>query len=346
MSNGNWFFPADNIPGNAVAGVNFCYEVPVSWQRANEAMKNHQLLPGVVYNTYQNWVHADPETVFRGSTYLVPEYEAKGLMPTIQPITNSSGDPFTTDIYGNTGGPLGYDFKIVQFLGTLDPPAEFQQRMQKQALLWASVAAPTLKTNLMLNFAYADEVPNPDQWINVSKAGLMDKSRHGREILPMNLSLINCGVSRDKTTIEWCRMETGLFEGNVELKQDIAHLQLFPFTPEGLFGTLTGGFVLDASGNLVLADPDWDDRTVELATVDITFQGGAINEAMYGVKTGHRFVKVSMDRYSDAKYIIQPDPEQIDAIKNAETAQTLLTIIIIWVAVVFVGGYIVTKIAI
>lgn len=342
-SNDSWLFPGNNIPGNAVAGVHFCYEVPAEWQRADDAVKSHRLLPGVVYNTYRNWVHADPETVFRGSTYLVPEYETKGLMPTVLPIINSAGEPFRTDIYGATSGPLGYDFQIVQFLGSLNPPQEFQTRMQQQALLWASVAGPSLKTNIMANFAYADEVPNADQWISVTKAHLMDKEVFGREILPMNLSLFNCGVSRDLTVIEWCRMETGLFEGNIELKQDIAHFQPFPFTPEGLFGTLSGGFVLDASGKPVMADPDWDDRTVELATVEISFQGGVINEAMYGVSTGHKFVKVSMDQYSDKQFIIQPDPEQIEAIESGETAQTLWTIVVFWAAVIFIGGYIVTQ---
>lgn len=339
MDNGNWLFPGKNIPGNAVAGVSFCYEVPYEWLRIKTALDQRppQLLPGVVYHNYLNWVHADPETVFRGSTYLVPQYEQLGLMPTINSITDSQGNAYVTDIYGNTSGPLGYDFEIVQFLSSCQPSAEVQEQWQEQALLWASVAGPKLKTNLMVNFACADEVPNRDQWMSVTKAHLLDKSVFGRNILPMNLSVFNCGVSRDMTTVEWCNMETGLFEGNVELKLDIARLGPFPFTPEAMFGTLNGGFVVDTAGNPIMEDPDWDDRTVQLAVVDISFVGGVINDAMYGVSTGHKFEKVSMDRYANKQYVIQPDPEQIEAIKSEEFAASLKLILSIW-GIIIVGG--------
>lgn len=344
MGNDSWLFPDNNIPDDAVPGVSFIYEVPSEWLRIKTALDQRppQLLPGVVYHNYLNWVHADPETVFRGSTYLVPQYQALGLLPTINPITDNNGTPYVTDIYGNTSGPLGYDFKIIQFLGSCQPSPEVQQQMQQQALLWASAAGPKLKTNLMLNFACADEVPNRDQWMSVTKAFLMDASVHGRNILPMNLSLINCGLPRDMSEVSWCNMETGLFEGNVELKMDIARLAPFPFTPEALFGTLTGGFVLDPSGNPVMEDPDWDDRAVALDVVDISFVGGALNDVIYG-STGHKFEKVSMDRYANKQYIIPLNAEEIQAIKNEEFSATLKLIVTIWGTILVGGAYGVSK---
>lgn len=341
MGNRSWLFPGDNIPRDSVPGVSFCYEVPYEWRRIKDALDQRppQLLPGVVYHNYLNWVAADPETVFRGSTYLVPEYEALGLMPTVNSITDSQGNPYVMDIYGNTSGTVAYDFEIVQFLGTLDPTPEFQRHMQEQALLWNSVAFTQLNTNLMVNFAYADEVPERSQWTSVTKAHLMDKSVFGRNILPANLSVFNCGVSRDLTQVLWCNMETGLFEGNVELKQDILRLQPFSFTPEAMFGAISGGFMVDASGNPIMQDLDWDDRATALATVDISFNGGIINEAMHGVSTGHPFKQVSMDRYATKQYVIQPDPEQVEAIKSEEFARTLKSILSIWGIIIIGGSY-------
>lgn len=335
VKSGAWIFERVNKPDDKLPGRDFEFEVSPDWIRIRDALAQKQLLPGVTENVYENWVFADKETVYRGSTYLVPDYEKRRVMPTINPVTNGKGQLYRMDIDGGRSGPIGYDFKIVQFLGSLKPSDAFQSSMQKTALLWAAGGGPKLKMNFMLNLALADEVPEPEQWIYVTKAHLMDNEVFGRNILPQNLFVVNCVVSRDQKTVIKCFAETGLFEDNVELKQDVSLLQPFPFTPEAMFGALNGGFVLDGKGNLSMKDGK--------AQTEFSFKGGVFNELVYGTATNHPFTKVSMDRYRYKQFVIQPDPDQIDRIVQEQISGTMMTIIVIWGCLVLGGFYMVTK---
>ncbi len=337
-------YTTNQFPG----GRNFCVEFYDEWLRIDTALARRELLSGVVYHNTLNWVNADTNTVFRGSTQLVEGYQKANLMPSNLPITNSVGEVYTKDIFGGTNGRLGYDYQIIQFLGQGDrPSATVQEELQQRALLWAADAGPKLKAQLMLNLAPASEVPYPDQWISATKAHLMDNSVWAatpfKTTMAMNMAIWNCGVSDDWVSVLWCRMETGAFEDNVELKVFVSTLEPFPLTPNGLFGMMTGGFVTDSAGSITVENPDWDDRDVPIAKVEIAFDGGEINRAMYGISSGHKFVKVSKDTYANRQFLIRPDEEQISRIKSAKASQTFLTIGGFWVLVIVLLGYTAAK---
>lgn len=346
----DWQNHIAHLPNGYQPGVHFCVAQSTEWDRVNQAVNiDHVIMPGMVYNNTLNWVNADPETVFRGSTNLVPDYQARGLLPQVLPITNSLGQPFTKDIFGNTTGPLGYDYQVVQFLGSLNPDPAFQAQMQRQAALLAGYIGPKLKANIAVNFAFASEVPYPDQWMSTSKAYSMDNTVHAstpfKRTLAMNLAMFNCGVSDDQSTVLWCRMETGAFEDNVEMKVFVSTMQPFAFTPDSVFGTMSGGFVYDANGNLIMEDVDWDDRQIPLAKTEIVFSGGAINNIMFGLakdqqlSAGIPFVKVPKETYQNKQYLISPDADQIQRIKDARSAETFRTIgFIMFIITVCIGG--------
>jgi hypothetical protein len=182
----------------------------------------------------------------------------------------------------------------------------------------------------MVNLACQEEVSNPTEWTSTSKADMMDTVKQGRYALAMNMAIWNCTATTDWTTVTGCVMETGAFEDNTELKLFVRHLAPFPLSPESLFGVQSGGFVTDGEG-LIFQDVDWDDRpNTPIAQTDIRYSGGVINEAMFGLSSGYKFVKVSKDVYADKQFMLTPLPEQIGRIKSARAGETVQWAFFLW----------------
>jgi hypothetical protein len=339
----NWREYEWNLPFGVDAGVDFQYERNPEWLRVKNAIDNGQILPGSVWNTYFNWLYADDYTIIREYSPHIPGYLQAGLLPTINMVHDSQGREVTIDIRGNVTG-VGFDYDIVQFLGGLNPSPETYDGWQNTAHLWGAMAGPQIQSSLIIFFAPASRIDNPYQWIHASKAYLMteesdDGYGFGRYILPKNVVLIGCAVSDDMQTVEWCRAETGIFKGNERFKQDMENLSPFPFTPSSTFGNMTAAFEKDAVGNPVWEDPDWDDRQLALMVPRVEFATGMVDGIIRDPREGHGFHRVEMEEFANKRAVIDPDEEQIQAIKSSKRWSTFSTVGTIWLLVFLGLGY-------
>lgn len=287
------------------------------WLRVKRAIDARLALPGTVYHPYMNYVNADDQSLFRDYGGHIPDFKKLGLLPTINKIHDGSGRKIESDIHNNVTGP-GFDYEVVQFVGGMTLSSREAQYWQEVAGLWAAMAGPKMQASLMLVFAPASFVAEPYQWVKTSRAYLQQEDIFGRYILPKNLILVMCGVTGE--TISWCQMDTGMFKGNEGVVQAIAGLQPFPFTPEALFGKVSASLVSGSTGLFS----------------QITFEQGVVDMVLRDPQTGFRRVKMA-----DAEYImltIQPDPEQIDQIKNSETVSAVTTMAIVWGVLLALAG--------
>ncbi len=214
----------------------FQYLIPKEWHLMNEALSQQRPYILTVYHSYVNWVFitADSNNLVTTSS-LVAKYKAAGLLPQINMIYSRAG---------NSGVAGDYDF--VQFGGGLTP-ADFIG-WQDAAGLASLKIGPGLQGSLTMFFVPAEAVDNPDAWIQAAKARLSDVGEWGFNMAPKNLILIGCGVDRSAGLIKFCRMETGMPSGNVNIRYTIDHLTDIPFTTQGVFGDFAGVAKPDASG--------------------------------------------------------------------------------------------------
>jgi len=190
------------------------------------------------YHDYVNWVFvtADSNNLVATSSQ-VEKYLSAGLLPQVNMIYSR---------FGTVNTALAADYDFVQFGGGLQPVD--YTAWQDAASLYSLNVGPGLQGSMVIWFVAANAVDNPDAWIQAAKAYLSQKEKWDFYMAPKNLILIGCGVDMATDTISFCRMETGMPSGNVEIRYMMDHVSGVPFTPQGIFGTMNPTAMPDANG--------------------------------------------------------------------------------------------------
>lgn len=211
----------------------FEFSIPAEWHAMDDALRHGRPYIVTVYHSYVNWVFITGDTNNLVTTSsVVDKYLAGDLLPQVNMLYSRF----------NTPG-LAQDYDFVQFKGGLSLTGA--QDAAGTASLWVG---PTLQGSKILWFVPAEEVDNPDAWIQAAKAYLSNKDKWGFNMAPKNMILIGCGVDRTSNMIKFCRMETGMPSGNVDLRYTVDHLHDIPFTIQGVFGTISASAVPDTNG--------------------------------------------------------------------------------------------------
>lgn len=217
---------------------NFAYVIPPEWKAMDASLKAGRPYVITTYHDYVNWVF-----VTAGSNNLVAtssqveKYLSSGLLPQVNMIYSR---------FGTANAALAADYDFIQFGGGLQPADYFA--WQEAASLYSLNVGPGLQGSMVVWFVPANAVDNPDAWIQAAKAYLSSNDKWGFYMAPKNLILIGCGVDTPTNTISFCRMETGMPSGNVEIRYTIDRVSGVPFTPQGVFGTMNPASVPDANG--------------------------------------------------------------------------------------------------
>lgn len=224
-------FETHPLPGD------FGYIIPMEWKVIDASLNAHVPYVATVWHSYVNWVFITEDTnnLVTSSTQ-VERYKAAGLLPEVKMIYSR---------YGTPNADLAQDYDFVQFNGVAPENAD---QWQQAASLAALNVGPTLQGSMIIWFVPAESVDNPEAWITAAKAYLSQKETWGFYMAPKNLVLIGCGVDTQAGLIKFCRMETGMPTGNVEVKQAIAAVKDVPFTPGSFFGVSNAIAQPDSNG--------------------------------------------------------------------------------------------------
>jgi hypothetical protein len=216
----------------------FTYAIPGEWKAMDQALKSGQPYVLTVWHDYVNWVFAADHNNLVTTSSQIDKYLKAGVLPQINYVYSK---------YGTQDTKLQGDYDFVQFNG-LNISAADNQAWQNTASLMALNVGPTLQGSMIMWFVPAESIDNPDAWITAAKAYLSDRDKWGLYMAPKNMILIGCGVDQASNTIKFCRMETGMPSGNATIKYTIDHVQDVPFTPQGVFGTLSPSIAVDKNG--------------------------------------------------------------------------------------------------
>ncbi len=229
-----WWYGKDHLYGHTPDPIGaFDYQIPPEFTTIQDALRHGRPYIITVTHRYVNWVFITRDTNnLVATSSLVDKYLAAGLLPQINM-------PYSR---WNTAG-LNHDYDFVQFLGGLKLPGA--QDEAGTAALWIG---PKLQGSLLMWFVPASAVDNPDALIQAAKTYLSDPAKWALNMAPKNLILIVCGVSQDSSIIKWCRSETGMPTGNVDLRYTLDHLHDVPFTNLGVFGTITATATVGDNG--------------------------------------------------------------------------------------------------
>lgn len=212
------------------------HQVPGEWKAIRAALDAGQPYIATFQHDYVNWVFASDAQNLMAQSSQIQKYLDLGILPRINMPYSRYGS--------NQTFALDYDF--VQFLGGIQ--VANPQEWQNVAGFTTINAGPYLEGSMVVFFAPAGMIDNPDSWINAAKAYLSDRNTWGLTLAPKNLILVGCGVDTASNMIQFCRMETGMPSGNVEIKYTIDHLAPMPFTVQGVFGTPVATATLGADG--------------------------------------------------------------------------------------------------
>ncbi|OGD71319.1 hypothetical protein A3A84_03830 [Candidatus Collierbacteria bacterium RIFCSPLOWO2_01_FULL_50_23] len=311
-----YWFGNDQRFGNTPDPIGgFGFAIPQEWLVMDAALKTGRPYVITVWHDYVNWVFVTQDTNnLMTTSSQVDKYLAAGLLPQVNMIYSR---------YGTPGQAQDYDF--IQFAGGLQPVDYLG--WQDFAAMASLKVGPELQGSMVIWFVPAGAVDNPDAWIQAAKAYLSNREKWGFYMAPKNLVLIGCGVDTATNVISFCRMETGMPSGNVEIRYTIDHISGVPFTPQGVFGTLAPVAVPDANGFYA--------STMELP------QDGFLN--LLFAPDGQGFVRVRMQSLDWLKTDMKLDAPDIEWAVTTESAQartvsTWLNIIGILVAVLIVGA--------
>ena len=216
----------------------FDYVIPDEWKAMDAGLKAGRPYVITTYHDYVNWVFvtADSNNLVATSSQ-VEKYLSAGLLPQVNMIYSR---------FGTVNTALAADYDFVQFGGGLQPVD--YTAWQDAASLYSLNVGPGLQGSMVIWFVPANAVDNPDAWIQAAKAYLSQKEKWDFYMAPKNLILIGCGVDMATDTISFCRMETGMPSGNVEIRYMMDHVSGVPFTPQGIFGTMNPTAMPDANG--------------------------------------------------------------------------------------------------
>lgn len=217
---------------------NFAYVIPDEWKAMDASLKAGRPYVITTYHDYVNWVFvtADSNNLVTTSSQ-VEKYLSAGLLPQVNMVYSR---------FGTANAALAADYDFVQFGGGLQPADYYA--WQDAASLYSLNVGPGLQGSMVVWFVPANAVDNPDAWIQAAKAHLSNKDKWGFYMAPKNLILIGCGVDVASNLVSFCRMETGMPSGNIDIRYTIDHVSGVPFTPQGVFGTMNPASVPDANG--------------------------------------------------------------------------------------------------
>ncbi|MEK7525263.1 MAG: hypothetical protein AAB548_02730 [Patescibacteria group bacterium] len=216
----------------------FDYVIPDEWKAMDASLKAGRPYIITAWHDYVNWVFvtADSNNLVTISSQ-VEKYLSAGLLPQVNMIYSR---------FGTANAAFAADYDFVQFAGGLQPADYYA--WQDAASLYSLNVGPGLQGSMVIWFVPANTVDNPDAWIQAAKAYLSQKEQWDFYMAPKNLILIGCGVDTPTNTISFCRMETGMPSGNIDIRYMIDHVSGVPFTPQGVFGTMNPTAVADANG--------------------------------------------------------------------------------------------------
>lgn len=262
-------------------GETFESEDPADWSNLISRLEAGEVVEGGKYDLYFNYLLATDTILKDDWSSKLSMYE--GNLPTINPLYNT------------------YQHDFVQFGKGVEIVETELAKWQQYGSLWSTNAAPLLQGDTLVQFVLASQIDDPDNHIKASKAALM-QDKYGKESLPKNLILIECGINDERTLIEWCRFQQGMFVGNNALAEEIASVSGVQFTPEAFFGNIS------ATQNKV-ANPSEGKRF----EVKVSYDQGGIMGMLYDPETGFKRVEMETSEYLDAE--IKPTQEQMDQIK-------------------------------
>lgn len=297
---------------NAPALNSFDHVIPAEWKAMDAALKAGKPYVVTVYHDYVNWVFvtADSNNYVTTSSR-VKQYETAGLLPVINMLYSR---------FGTANTALHQDYDFVQFRGL--SPAN-KQAWQDAASLYALKLGPELQGSLVLWFVPAKAVDNPDALIQAGKAHLSDPAKWQFNIAPKNLVLIMCGVTEDQKTIEFCRMETGMPSGNINIRSTVDKIKDVPFTPASVFGSSKSEVKPDANG--------FYETKINFPT-----EADGFMQLLFA-KDGQGFVRVKMQSLDWLKTDIKLDKEDIVWAIEDQTADTRSKALILKVIVFIVS---------
>ncbi len=260
-------------------GEKFDYEDPAAWTDLVNRLENGEVVHGSKTNYYFNYL-LPTDTILKDDwSSKLPMYE--GNLPTINPIY---------DVYK-------YDF--IQWGKGMALNDATKTSWQQHGSNWGNNAGPTLEGSTLVYFDLASQIDDPDSKIKASKAALM-QDIYGKESLPKNLVIVECGVSDDYTIILWCRFQQGMFVGNNELAGEIAAVSNIPFTPESFFGNIS-------ATSTKVENPTPDHRFDVVYTYD---QSGVMGLVF------RLFKRVEMADFDYQDTLIKPTPQQMEDIAS------------------------------
>jgi len=283
---------------NAPTLNGFEYVIPAEWKAMDTTLKQARPYVATVYHDYVNWVFVTAESNnFVATSSKVKQYEAAGLLPAVNLLYSRFGT-------GNVALHQDYDF--VQFRGGLNPANK--QVWQDAAGIYALKLGPEIQGSLVLWFVPAKSVDDPDSLILAGKAYLSDNAKWGFNMAPKNLVLIMCGVSEDQVKINFCRMETGMPSGNINIRATIDKVANVPFTPQGVFGTMKTEAKVDANG-------------FYKTSIEFPSETDGFMQLLFA-KDGQGFVRVKMQSLDWLKTDIKLDKEDIVWAVEDQTAES------------------------
>lgn len=260
-------------------GEKFEYEDPAAWTDLINRLEAGEVVHGSKTNLYFNYL-LPTDTILKDDwSSKLPMYE--GNLPVINPIY---------DVYK-------YDF--IQWGKGITLDSATKANWQQYGSNWGNNAGPTLEGSTLVYFDLASQIDDPDNKIKASKAALM-QDIYGKESLPKNLVIVECGVSDDYTTIVWCRFQQGMFVGNNELAGEIAAVSNVPFTPESFFGNIS-------ATSTKVENPTPDHRFDVVYTYD---QSGVMGLVF------RLFKRVEMADFDYQDTLIKPTPQQMEDIAS------------------------------
>lgn len=216
----------------------FDYVIPNEFKVIESALNAGRPYVITVWHSYVNWVFITSDTNNLVTTSSqVETYWAQNLLPDVKMIYSR---------HGTANAAVHQDYDFVQFKGGLQPVDYYG--WQDAAAMYSLNVGPKLQGSYLIWAVPAASVDNPDALIQAGKAYLSDKARFGFYIAPKNLILLLFGVD-ESNNIAFCRMETGMPSGNVEIRQEIDNCPVGqPFTPQTIFGTMNPVATPNADG--------------------------------------------------------------------------------------------------
>lgn len=303
---------------NAPTLSSFEYVIPAEWKAMDASLRAFRPFVVTVYHDYVNWVFVTAESNnFVATSSRVKQYESAGLLPVINMLYSR---------FGTANKNLHQDYDFVQFRGL--KPANVQA-WQDAASLFALKLGPELQGSLILWFVPAKAVDNPDALIQAGKAHLSDPAKWQFNIAPKNLVLIMCGVSEDQKEIEFCRMETGMPSGNINIRSTIDRIKNVPFTPSAVFGSSKFEVKPDANG-------------FYKTSINFPSEVDGFMQLIFA-KDGQGFVRVKMQSLDWLKTDIKLDKEDIiwaieDQTADARSKALILKVIVFIVSCFMLYG--------